>query len=132
MKVATITQTVTLPASPKAVYAAWMSSKEHGSWTETEAHISQKVGGKFTVFDGWAEGKNVELQSGKRIVQSWRADDWPEEHFSTITVELLRAPKGTKLLFRQIGVPTGKAKSIAQGWKDYYWIPMKKYFSTKL
>jgi len=132
MKTATITQTVSLPASPKVVYTAWMSSKQHGSWTETEAHISTKVGGKFTVFDSWAEGKNVELQAGKRIVQTWRADDWPEDHFSTITVEFLPAAKGTKLVFHQSDVPASKAKSIAQGWKEYYWLPMKNYFSTKL
>jgi activator of HSP90 ATPase len=121
-----------LPASPQEVYRAWLSSKEHGTWTEGEAKISSKVGGTFFTFDGYSSGKNIELDPGKLIVQTWRAEDWAPDHFSTIKLQLLAAPKGTKVIFTQTDVPADKAKSIAQGWKDYYWQPMKLYFSQKV
>lgn len=130
MKTTTIRQGCMLPAPPQEVYAAWLSSKEHGTWTEGKANISTKVGGAFTTFDGYSSGKNVELDPGKLIVQTWRAQDWPADHFSTIKLQLLPTPKGTKVIFTQTDVPAGKAKSIAQGWKDYYWQPLKRYFSA--
>lgn len=118
-----------LPATPRQVYGAWMSSKQHAEFTGQECLISHKVGGKFTVFDGWASGENVELVPEKKIIQTWRADDWPAGAVSTITVQLIAEPKGTKLLFMQTGVPASKAKDIAQGWREYYWVPLKEYFS---
>ena len=119
-----------LPASPKVVYETLMSSTKHSAFTNGEAKISPKVGGAFTTFDGWATGKNIELEPGKLIVQTWRAEDWPTGHFSTVKFQLLPAPGGnTKLLFTQTDVPVAKAKDIARGWRDYYWAAMKTYLS---
>ncbi len=120
-----------LPATPQQVYDAWMTSAEHAKFTGQEALISPKVGGKFTIFDGWATGQNVELVPGKKIVQTWRGEDWPAGAMSTITVQLVKAPKGTKLLFMQTGVPNSKAKDIAQGWREYYWQPLKEFFAMR-
>lgn len=131
MKTTTIRQECMLPASPKDVYSAWLSSKQHGAWTNDEAKISRAVGGSFFTFGGYAEGNNVELIPGQLIIQAWRADDWPKDHYSTIKLQLLPTPTCTKLLFTQTDVPSTKVKSIAEGWKEYYWKPMKEYFSLK-
>lgn len=120
-----------MPARPKEIYTLWLDSKQHGALTGGEAQISSKVSGSFTVFDGWATGKNVELVPYKKIVQTWHASDWPETAISTITLTLLPAKGGTKLLFQQAGVPKRFAKSIAQGWQDYYWKPMKAMFTER-
>ncbi|MBI4092987.1 MAG: SRPBCC domain-containing protein [Candidatus Kerfeldbacteria bacterium] len=131
MKNVTIKQGCMLPGTPHQVYEMFMDSKQHAAFTGGEALISQKVGSAFSTFDGWASGKNIELIPDKKIVQTWRADDWPAGHYSTLTIKLLKAPKGTKLLFTQIDVPAQHAKSIAQGWKDYYWEPMKLVLAGK-
>lgn len=131
MKTITLTQCCMLPGTPHQVYELLMDEKQHASFTGGETKISRKVGGDFTTFDGWASGKNVELVPDQKIVQTWRADDWPTGHYSTISIKLLKAPKGTKLLFTQTDVPAAYAKSIAQGWKDYYWEPMKQALAGK-
>lgn len=121
-----------LPAAPKAVYDAFMTSAKHAAFTGGEAVLSKKVGGAFETFDGWASGENIELTPGKLIVQSWRGSDWPAEHFSTLKIQLLPAPGGkTKLLMTQTDVPTSVAKDVAQGWKDYYWTPLGEYLTPK-
>lgn len=117
-----------LPATPEQMYNAWMTSAPHAKFTGEEAQINPNVGGKFTTFGGWATGENVELIAGKKIVQTWRADDWPAGAISTVTVQLIKAPKGTKVLFSQTGIPANKAKDIAQGWREYYWEPLKTFF----
>ncbi len=130
MKTVTIKQGCMLPGSPRQAYELWMDSKQHAAVTGDAATISRTVGGKFATFGGWATGKNIELVPDKKIVQSWRGEDWPAGHYSTLTGQLLPATGGTKLLFSQTNVPASVAKSVAEGWRDYYWEPMKKILST--
>jgi uncharacterized protein YndB with AHSA1/START domain len=124
------TQSVTLPATPLAVYNALMKSREHASFTGGEARISTRVGGKFTTNDGYSEGKNIELKPGRRIVQSWRANEesWPEDHFSTVVFMLAKVKGGTKVQFEHKDVPAALAKALKQGWIDFYWEPLGAYF----
>lgn len=123
-----IKQTATFKVSPKEVYDALMDSKTHAKFTGQPAKISGTEGGKFSVYGGYATGVNVKLVPGKKIVQTWRASDWPEDAESTVTFELAKSGKGTKLTFTQTGVPDEEKDSIAQGWKDYYWQPMNEMF----
>jgi activator of HSP90 ATPase len=69
---------------------------------------------------------NLGLVQDKRIVQAWRGSDWPKGHYSVATFSLKRIKGGIRLTFTQIGVPDRKFKGISQGWRDYYWKPMKE------
>jgi len=120
-----IKQTVTIQATPQDVYEALMDSRRHAKFTGGGARISRKVGGRFSVFDGYAEGKNLNLAAGRKIVQTWRAYDWPEGHFSTVTFALATAGCGTRLTFTQANVPSKHVQSIRKGWTDFYWKPLK-------
>lgn len=57
-----------IPASPEAIYDAWLDSKAHGAMTGSKAKASAKVGAKFSAWDGYIEGTNLELVPGERIV----------------------------------------------------------------
>ena len=121
-----IKQSVTIKAKPHDVYEALIDSKKHTQFTGSKAMISRKAGGKFSTFDGYAEGENLELVPDKKIVQSWRAEDWPEGHYSKATFVLKEVAGGTQLIFTQSDVPEEFYDDISQGWKDYYWAPMKE------
>lgn len=127
---ATIRQTVTIPAAPLAVYRALMDSRTHAKFTGAAARISPRVGGRFTAYDGYAEGRNLELVPGRRIVQSWRASDWPAGHYSTATFALARTGTGTRLTFTQTGVPGDQTAAIRDGWTEFYWEPLRALFAT--
>ena len=124
-----IKQSVTFNATPHEVYEALMDSKKHSKFTGKKARISRKVGGKFTAYDGYIDGINLKLVEDKKIVQSWRGDemDWPQDHFSTVTFEFKKVKQGTRLSFTHKDVPDKKRDSINQGWKDYYWTPLKEF-----
>ena len=124
----TIRQSVTLNTSPARVYEMLMDSKQHARLTGSRATISRKIGGRFSTFDGYAEGVNLELQPGTKIVQSWRASDWPANHYSKATFALKKVAGGTRVAFTQSGVPNSQYQSIKQGWIDYYWTPLKQLF----
>ena len=122
----TIRQTATFKASPHEVYEILMDSKKHSELTGSEAHVGRRVGSKFSVYGGDIQGANLELVLDRKIVQSWRYSDWPEGHYSRVTFLLKEVPNGTHLAFTQTGVPDEFYEDIAQGWKDYYWEPMKE------
>ena len=133
MKTGTIRQTVAFSAPPKEVYSLIMDAKKHAAFSGSQVKMSDKEGGKFNVFGGYCHGYNIELTLGKKIVQAWHfaEEGWPEDHFSTCTFVFTRLPKGTKLSFTQQGVPEHKIQSLKEGWKEFYWQPMKKFLSGK-
>lgn len=123
-----ISQEVVVSASPGEVYSVFMDSVRHAEFTGSEASIDNKVGGSFDVWDGYASGKNIELIPGQKIVQSWRANDWPEGQESEITINLTPFDEKTRLLFTQKNIPDDFVADIEEGWRDYYWEPLKEYF----
>lgn len=130
IKTKTIRQTASFDATPHRIYEMLMDSKLHSAFTGDEAKISRKVGGKFTTFSGWSYGKNLELVKDRKIVQSWRGDDWPKGHYSTVTFKLSRQGNGTKLEFIQTDVPESQYRDVSDGWKEYYWEKMKGFLDS--
>ena len=126
MNTKTIRQSVTFKTTPHDVYEVLMDPKKHSEFTGSQVQISRKVGGKFSVYGGDIEGVNLELVPDQKIVQSWRYSDWLQDHYSTATFSLKKVEQGTRLTFTQTEVPDEHYKDIAQGWRDYYWAPMKE------
>jgi len=124
----TIRQTVILDAPPHAVFEALLDSKKHGAFTGDQATISRRVGGSFSAFGGYATGKNVRIEKDKVIVQSWRTTDFKEkEPDSKVMFHFSKKGVGTRLMFVHSDVPDRLAEDLAQGWKDFYWEPLKAY-----
>ena len=131
-KVKTIKQKVIIPASPKEVYEAYVDPKKHAEFTGAKATGKPVVGGKYTTWDGYAFGKFLELEDGKRVVQEWTTTDWPAgQPPSRLQLTLKKAKDGTELIMVHSGVPAEQAYDIAQGWVDWYWEPLKKYLKKK-
>jgi len=126
METRTVRQTAIFKANAHEVYEALMDSRKHSVFTGSKASISRKIGGKFTAYDGYIEGVNLELVPDEKIVQSWRGSDWAEGHYSKATFSLKKIERGTKLTFTQTEVPEEQYEPIIQGWRDYYWKPMKE------
>jgi activator of HSP90 ATPase len=120
-----IRQSVLFKATPHDVYEALMDSGRHAEFTGDEAAISRVVGGPIMAYGGYITGRNLELIPDEKIVQIWRASDWPAEQQSTVTFTMSVEEGGTRLTFVQEGVPDEQRADIEQGWIDYYWTPMK-------
>lgn len=120
---------ITLPVSADKLYKAWLSSKGHSSFTGGEATTSAKVNAKHTAWDGYITGKNIELKPGKKIVQSWRTSEFPDDaHDSILEITFEEKAGKTKMSLYHHGLQKGDAKKYKQGWKDHYFTPMKHYY----
>ncbi len=130
MRFEVIKQTVLIDASPIEVYEAYVDPKKHADFTGSPATGSPKVGGMFTAWDGYISGKYIELEKGKKIVHEWKTTEWPQGYPPSI-VELTFKRKGTKTELTMVHskAPAEQAQSYAEGWKEFYWEPLKKYFT---
>lgn len=124
-----INQTIKFDASPEIVFELLMDDKKHAEFTGAPAKIGRKVGDSFSVWDGYAVGKNLEIIPNKKIVQTWRTSDWPEGVESKVTFDFRSKGDNCELHFEQKGVPEEFVKDIEQGWIDNYWDLMKNYLN---
>jgi activator of HSP90 ATPase len=132
MKATTIKQKTLIPATPDEVYDAFMEAKKHSAFTGSKATSDPKVGGEFTAWDGYISGSNLELVKGKKIVQEWSTTDWPDK-FPPSRLELTfkEAKGGTEISMIHSNVPAEQADDLAEGWNEFYWKPMKEYFTKR-
>ncbi len=122
----------TIPAAPKTIYDAWMSGKGHSAMTGSAATVTAKVGGTYTAWEGYISGKTLELEPGKRILQSWRSTDFAEDApDSRLEVLLAAARGGTRVTLKHSDLPPGSSAEYKKGWIEFYFAPMKKYFADR-
>jgi activator of HSP90 ATPase len=131
MKGSSIRMSAVIPAEAAEIYAAWLSGKSHAAMTGSPATGSARVGGKFTAWDGYIAGKNLELVPHSLIVQAWRTTDFPADApDSRLEVRLSPTKGGTRVTLVHTDIPPGQAGGYREGWTEYYFGPMKEYFST--
>ena len=129
MATRTIKQTALVRgATPADIYGTLMDGKRHGALSGQPTTVSPRVGGRFKVGHD-LEGKHLKLVKDKRIVQTWRANNWPKGVYSKATFALAKATGGTRITFTQTGVPSEFYKEISTGWRTYYWAPLRRTFA---
>jgi len=114
------------------LYKAWLNSREHSKFTGSTAEIVPTIKGKFSAWDGYIIGTNVTLEPYHKIVQTWRTTDFNEDDEDSI-LEILFEPEGdkTKITLKHNNIPEGQGEEYNQGWQDFYFKPMQKYFNKK-
>jgi uncharacterized protein YndB with AHSA1/START domain len=118
-----------IPASPERVYTAWLDAAEHGKMTGSNA--TDEGGGRFTAWDGYISGRTVSAVPHSKLVQAWRTTEFPADATDSIlTVHFEPSGEGaTKVSITHENLPDGQGDSYARGWDEFYFGPMKKYFS---
>ena len=123
------TTSVRIPAQPSAIYAAWLDSEGHAAMTGAEAVCSSEIGGTFQAWGGYIQGRNLELQENKRIVQAWRTCEFSEsEPDSRLEISFKIDGEVTEVTICHSGLPEHGMQYL-QGWTDFYFSPMGAYFS---
>lgn len=121
-----------IPAPPEMVYAAWLNEEEHSKMTGGYAKVSPLIGEKFEAWDGYIQGKNLELDAPKRILQSWRTNEFKEtDNDSRLEILFGDIDEGTLVTIIHSQLPE-HGMQYKQGWIDAYFNPMKEYFGRKL
>ena len=118
--------------TPEQIYRAWLTSKAHGAMTGGVSKCSSKVGGKFSAWDGYISGKNLELITAQYIKQTWRTIEFDQDQpDSILEIKLKEIKPGiTELTLSHSGLLPQDLK-YKKGWIENYFDPMKVYFESK-
>ena len=119
-------------ATPQQVYDAWLDSDQHSAMTGGEAIVSKIIGDSFTAWDGYIEGKNIDLTPGSSIVQHWRTSEFEDsDEDSLLEIDFKASDGNTILAIRHSNLPK-HGMQYKMGWVENYFDPMKAYFSNSL
>ena len=121
------TLTARLPGTPQKIFDAWLSSDGHTAMTGGVAHVTPHVGDAFDAWDGYITGRTIELDPGRRIVQTWRTRHFSPEDADSL-IEVLLEPDGdaTLLTLKHSNVPAGQTSYEESGWRQHYFEPMQR------
>lgn len=116
-------------ARPKDVYDHWLSSKGHTAMTGGAAEVDAAIGGRFSAWDGYIQGKTKKLEKNKRIVQTWRTADFAKKASDSRIEVTFKSLKGkTQITLRHTNLQPGDGAKYTTGWYGFYLQPMTAYF----
>jgi activator of HSP90 ATPase len=126
-----IHQTITIDCPAHAVYQAFTDEDEHAEITGAPASIDPTVGGAYSAYNDELTGEFTRLVPDELIVMEWRAEmeGWPPDHYAIASIELIQSSDGTTVEFILTDVPPDCVEAVDEGWRDYYWEPMGRYFA---
>ena len=125
------TLTDIIPATPQQIYDAWLDTRGHTKMTGSAARGKPVEGATFSAWGGYIKGKNLTLEPGRRIVQSWRTTKFAkQDQYSQIEVLLEPVLEGTRITLHHTNVPDGHTGYQDGGWQQHYFEPMKQYFNN--
>ena len=117
-------------AAPEQVYEVLTDGVKFGEVTGQPGKGGGAPGAYYSLFDGWLEGRQVELVPNERISQAWRFADWEPGVYSMVRFTLSPAGHGTRLAVHQNGVPEEMREHIASNWPALYFQPIIKHFAA--
>ncbi|GAA5931757.1 AHA1 family protein [Sporobolomyces koalae] len=89
-------------------------------WTRNPARMAAEVGAEMELFGGNIKGKVQTVEVPKKLVTSWRAPTWPENHYGTLETALEQGSNSTTLNLKLSGVPIGKEDETEQNLQTFY------------
>ncbi|TPP60525.1 Activator of 90 kDa heat shock protein ATPase 1, partial [Fasciola gigantica] len=98
------------------------------AFTRGDAVVEAIPDGKYSIFGGNVEGAFISLTPGKVIEMRWRKREWPEEHYSRLSLELSAFEGGTRLSLSQTGVPGYDLENTTNGWRSNFFAALKQTY----
>lgn len=115
-----------LPVPPEEVYLALTNPLTIELWSGEKAEMSAEPGTEFSLWEGGIVGKNLEFESGKKIVQQWYFGEQQEP--SIVTIKLHADPRGTSVELKHSNIPDQDYEDIVEGWNDVYFASLRDFY----
>ncbi|CAH8439434.1 unnamed protein product [Schistosoma turkestanicum] len=114
--------------TPDDLYRVFTTKELVQAFTRSEATVNPVVGGEYSVFGGNITGIFGMLVAGKTIQMKWRKREWPENHYSSLTLEMSAFEGGTRLLLTQTNVPAYDLENTRNGWFTIFLSALKQTY----
>ncbi len=82
---------------------------------------------EFSLWEGSIQGKNLEFEEGKKLVQQWYFGD--QEPASIVTIKLHPDKHGTSAELKHTNIHDEDFDDIVAGWNTAYFGSLEEFFS---
>lgn len=117
-------------ATPEEIYTALTNPFTIELWSGEEAVMSTEPESEFSLFDGSIEGKNIEFEENKKIVQQWYFGE-EEQAPSIVMIKLHAHTDGTSVELRHTNIPNEAYEDITEGWNEVYFAALAEFFDEE-
>lgn len=128
----TVTDSEEFRTTAEELYKTFTDPQRLAAFTRAPPKLFEGAhkGGKFELFGGNVVGEYLELDDKKRIVQSWRLQQWPAGHYSTLEIDFDQNDVDSVTVMRVnwTGVPVGQEEVTKENWQTYYVHSIKRTF----
>lgn len=128
----TVTDSEEFRTTAEELYKTFTDPQRLAAFTRAPPKVFEgaRKGGKFELFGGNVVGEYLELEESKKIVQSWRLQQWPAGHFSKLEIEFDQNDVDgvTVMRVNWTGVPVGQEDVTKENWQTYYVHSIKQTF----
>lgn len=128
----TVNDTEEFRTTAEELYKTFTDPQRIAAFTRAPPKVFEgaKKGGKFELFGGNVVGEYLELNEPTKIVQSWRLQQWPAGHHSTLEIEFDQNDVDAVTVMRVNwkGVPVGQEEVTKENWQNYYVHSIKRTF----
>ncbi|CAL3969281.1 hypothetical protein PZA11_006129 [Diplocarpon coronariae] len=128
----TVTDTEEFRAPATELFQTFTDPQRISAFTRAAPKLFEgaKKGGKFELFGGNVSGEYIELVEPTKIVQSWRLDQWPKDHYSRLEINFDQNDVDNVTVMRVSwsGVPVGQEDVTKRNWREYYVRSIKQTF----
>lgn len=118
-----------IPATPEEIYRALTTEITARLWTGDEVELDPTVGGEFSLWSGSINGRFLELEPFKKIVQEWYFGD--QENPSIVTIKLHEHKKGTSFEVNHTNIPEDDYEDIIDGWETEYVGSLQEFYEEE-
>ena len=125
-----IEQTYLINASPAQVWQALTEDVVIQKWSAAAAAFVPQAGMDYSLWDGTIVGKIVEVVTNKKLVQTWKPNDWTIDN-SVVTFTLTPVGKKTRVDLLHENVEEFDYEGTSEGWDLYYLGAIKRMFDAK-
>lgn len=115
-----------ITAPPEDVYLALTFAPTIQLWTGDKVEMVAEPGTEFSLWDGSIIGKNIEFETGKKIVQQWYFGEQADD--SIVTIKLHPDSKGTSVELRHTNIPDEAYDEIVDGWNSVYFGSLQDFY----
>jgi len=121
-----VEQTYRIQAPLAKVWQALTDAVVAEQWGAGPAKMNATEGGEFSYWDGDIHGVFTKLVPVKLVEQDWYGHDKPTKKFVVTFTFKPDGDKATKIHLTQTNVSDDELTDMAEGWRDYYFDPIKK------
>lgn len=122
-------------ARPNDIFTCFVIEGKVKAFTQSNAVVEPRVGGRVQWFSGSVEGEFLELVPDTKVVMKWRFSNWEDGVWSKVTLTLEEAEPGTTICkLEQTGIPYedrfGQAvqEHTENGWRNQIFGRIRQVF----